>query len=117
MKDSGYDSNATIVDRRASGYSPSPNGFVNASFIHMSVPYAAGALYSTTEDMLRWELALFGGKLLSAASLEKMTRPSQHDYACGLVVHTVNGRKVIDHGGAINGFNTHLTYYPDDQLV
>ena len=79
--------------------------------------HAAGALYSTTEDLLRWESALFGGKVLSAASLQKMTTPFQHEYACGLAVHTVNGRKVIDHGGAINGFNTHLAYYPEDQLT
>ncbi len=117
MKDSGYDSNSAIIERRASGYSPSPNGPLNAPFIHMSVPHAAGALYSTTEDLLRWELALFGGKILSPDSLRKMTTPFQHEYACGLAVRTVNGRKVIDHGGSINGFNTHLAYYPEDQLT
>jgi CubicO group peptidase (beta-lactamase class C family) len=44
MKDSGYDSNSAVIARHASGYSPSPNGLVNAGFVHMSVPYAAGAL-------------------------------------------------------------------------
>ena len=53
MKDSGYDSNSRIIPNRASGYSPSPNGPVNAEFIHMTVPRAAGALYCTTEDLLR----------------------------------------------------------------
>src|SRR5215831_12154293 len=72
MKDSGYDSNSAVIPRRASGYTNGPNGPVNAGFIHMSVPFAAGALYSTTEDLLRWEQGLFGGKLLSAASLQKM---------------------------------------------
>jgi hypothetical protein len=37
----------------------------------MSIPFAAGALYSTTEDLLRWEQGLFGGKVLSAASLAR----------------------------------------------
>ena len=64
MKDSGYDSNTAIIARRAAGYSPSPSGPVNAGFVHMSIPHAAGALYSTTEDLLRWEQGLFGGKLL-----------------------------------------------------
>lgn len=49
MKDSGYDSNSTVILHRASGYSPSPAGPVNAGFIHMSIPHAAGGLYSTTE--------------------------------------------------------------------
>ena len=117
MKDSGYDSNSAVIARRAAGYAPGPNGPVNAGFIHMSVPYAAGSLYSTTEDLLRWEQGLFGGKLLSAASLQKMTTPFKSDYAFGVQVHTVNGRKVIDHDGGIEGFNTRLAYYPQDKLT
>jgi CubicO group peptidase (beta-lactamase class C family) len=117
MKDSGYDSNSAIILRRASGYGPGKDGPMNAEFIHMSIPFSAGALYSTTEDLLRWQRGLFGGKLLSAASLAKMTTPFKDDYACGVSVRTVNGRRVIDHGGGIEGFNTFLAYYPDDKLT
>ena len=117
MKDSGYDSNTAIIPRRAAGYVPSPAGPINADYIHMSIPHAAGALYSTTEDLLRWEQALFGGKLISAASLAKMTTPFKSDYAFGLMVQTANGRKVIQHGGGIEGFNTFLAYYPDAKLT
>ena len=117
MKDSGYDSNSAIIPRRASGYGPGKDGPMNAEFIHMSIPFSAGALYSTTEDLLRWQRGLFGGKLLSAASLAKMTTPFKDDYACGVGVRTVNGRRVIDHGGGIEGFNTFLAYYPDDKLT
>jgi CubicO group peptidase (beta-lactamase class C family) len=117
MKDSGYDSNSAVIGRRAAGYAPGPNGPVNAGFVHMSIPFAAGALYSTTEDLLKWEQGLFGGKLLSAASLQKMTTPFKSDYAFGLQVHTVNGHKVIDHNGGIEGFNTMLAYYPEDKLT
>ena len=83
----------------------------------MSIPFSARLLYSTTEDLLRWEQGLFGGKVLSPASLEKMTKPFLNDYAFGLAVHTVDGLKVIDHGGGIEGFNTHLTYYPEDKVT
>jgi CubicO group peptidase (beta-lactamase class C family) len=117
MKDSGYDSNSAIIAHRASGYSPSPKGPVNAGFVHMSIPHAAGALYSTTEDLLRWEQALFGGKIVSATSLEKMTTPFKNNYALGVTVQTVSGRKVVQHGGGIQGFNTFLAYYPDDKLT
>ena len=117
MKDSGYDSNSAIIPRRAAGYAAGKDGPVNAGFIHMSIPFSAGALYSTTEDLLRWEQGLFGGKLLSPASLAKMTTPFKDDYACGVSVRTVSGRKVIDHGGGIEGFNTFLAYYPEDKLT
>jgi CubicO group peptidase (beta-lactamase class C family) len=117
MKDSGYDSNTAIIPRRAAGYERAKNGPLNAGFIHMSIPFSAGALYSTTEDLLRWERGLFGGKVLSAASLAKMTTPFKNDYACGVGVRTAGGHKVVDHGGGIEGFNTFLAYYPDDRLT
>ncbi len=117
MKDSGYDSNSAIIPRRASGYVNGKNGFENAGFVHMSIPHGAGALYSTTEDLLKWELGLFGGKLLKAPSLEKMTTPFKSNYAFGLGVETTGGHKVISHGGGIEGFNTELEYYPEDKLT
>jgi len=117
MKDSGYDSNSAVIPHRASGYVLVNNQFENAGFVHMSVPQGAGALYSTTGDLLKWERGLFGGKVLRAATLEKMTTPFKDDYAFGLGVRTVGGHKAIDHGGAIQGFNTELAYYPEDKLT
>jgi CubicO group peptidase (beta-lactamase class C family) len=117
MQDSGYDSNSAIIRRRASGYSPGLSGPQNAGFVDMSIPHAAGALYSTTEDLMRWEQGLYGGKLLTPASLVKMTTPFKEDYAFGLSVHTVNDHKVIEHNGGIEGFNATLAYYPDAKLV
>lgn len=117
MKDSGYDSNTEIIPRRVSGYATGANGPENAGFINMTIPFAAGSLYSTTEDLLRWEQGLFGGKVLSAASLSKMTTPFKHDYAFGLMILNQKGRKVIAHGGGIEGFNTSLAYFPDEKLT
>jgi CubicO group peptidase (beta-lactamase class C family) len=114
MNDSGYDVSATILPQRAAGYSP---GMVNAPYTDMTVPHGAGGLYSTTEDLLRWTQGLFGGRLLSAASLEKMTTPFKSDYAFGVAVNEAGGRKSISHGGGIEGFNTQLTYYPDSQVT
>src|SRR5262245_40125279 len=117
MHDSGYDSSSAISPRRASGYTRGPDGPLNAAFLDMSIPYAAGALYSTTEDLLRWERALFGGKVLKAASLEKMTTPFKNDYALGVSVRQHDGHRVVEHNGGINGFNTFLAYYPDSHVT
>ena len=117
MKDSGVDSNAEVIHHRASGYVFQKGRFENAGFINMTVPQGAGALYSTTEDLLKWEQGLFGGKLLKPASLEKMTTPFKNNYAFGLTVTTTGGHKRIEHGGGIEGFNTDLTYYPDDKMT
>ena len=117
MKDSGYDSSTTIIARRAAGYRPGPNGLVNAAYLDMSLPFSAGALYSTTEDLLRWEQALFGGKVLKPASLEKMTTPFKNDYALGVSVRQKDGRRVVEHNGGINGFNTFLAFFPESHVT
>jgi len=117
LKDTGYDSNTAIIPHRASGYMHSKTGIINAPYIDMTTPFSAGALYSTTGDLLKWERALFGGKVVSAESLKEMTTPFKQNYGFALAVETVNGRKRIEHGGGINGFNTDLVYWADDQLT
>jgi CubicO group peptidase (beta-lactamase class C family) len=120
MDDSGYDLSRDVILRRASGYRRTPAGIVNAPYLDMSLPYAAGGLYSTTGDLLTWTRALFGGRLLSAASLRKMTTPvpqSPGGYAFGLNVQSVGGRTVMFHAGGINGFTTTLAYYPDSRVT
>lgn len=117
MKDSGSDANAAILPRRASGYEPGADGPRNAGYIHMSIPVAAGSLYSTTGDLLLWVRGLFGGKLLKPASLEKMTTPFKEGYAFGLRVHSKHGLRTIEHNGGIEGFNTHLSYFPETKVT
>lgn len=117
MKDSGYAANAKIIPQRAVGYAPGPGGPVVAGYIDMSIPFSAGGLYSTTEDLLRWEQALYGGKLLTAASLQKMTTPFRDNYAFGLVVRKApNGDRIFWHNGSIEGFNTWVGSIPAENL-
>lgn len=117
MKDSGYDSNSTVILDRASGYSPSKDGIVNSGYIDMTIPFSAGGLYSTTEDLLKWERGLFGGKVLKPAALQTTTTPDKQDYACGMMVTNENGHKKISHGGGIEGFNTEVDYWPEDHVT
>lgn len=110
MADSGYDSPAVILPGRASGYTPADDGVVNADYVDMSVPQGAGGLYSTTRDLLKWERALFGGRVLQLSSLSELTTPGRNDYALGLEVRTNGGDTIISHSGGIEGFNTYLGY-------
>lgn len=116
MKDSGYDSNATVMARRASGYTVTKAGVEHAEYVHMSLPYAAGALYSTTQDLLRWQRALYGGRLLSPQSLQRMTTAYKNDYALGLEVISKAGVQEISHNGHIQGFRSHLAHYPASRV-
>ena len=114
MMDSGYDLSEPLIKRRASGYSP--NG-ANAAFLDMSLPYAAGSLYSTVDDLLKWSVALEGEAILKAGSKAKMTTPFKNNYAFGLVIGTLAGKRIEQHGGRINGFTTHLIRFPEERVT
>lgn len=114
MRDSGYDLSAPIIKKRASGYQPDGT---NAPFIDMTLPYAAGSLYSTVDDLLKWEQAMYTEKLISKASFEKMTTPGKGEYGYGIVSQTLFGKKAHGHGGGINGFNTMMLRFPDQKVT
>lgn len=117
MTCTGIDANAAILPQRAQGYRRSPRGIEHDGYISMTIPFSAGALYSTTGDLLKWEQALFSGKVLKPESLAKMTTPFKSDYGFGVIIRSNDGHKLIAHGGGIEGFNTSLNYYPDDKLT
>lgn len=111
MTNSGYVHNSSIHEKHASSYVKTPAGFVNAPYIDMSIPYAAGSMYSTVEDLFKWDQALYTGKILSAESKRLMLTPGLGDYGYGIrITDQAMGKsdqktKVIWHGGAgINGF-------------
>src|SRR5262245_10814511 len=113
MKDSGYDHHETIMKRRASGYQQSADGTItNAPYLDMSIPYAAGSLYSTVEDLFKWDRSLYTDKLLSESNKEIMFKPFLANYAYGWFIDKVtlgNSQEklpTISHEGGINGFNT-----------
>ena len=121
MKNTGYDHHNTIIPKRASGYSKTADGYTNALYLDMSIPYAAGSMYSTVEDLYLWDQALYTDKLISAQSKALMYKPFLDDYAYGWVVRNASFKQndkpvqVIAHGGGINGFTTTIVRYPNEK--
>jgi CubicO group peptidase (beta-lactamase class C family) len=107
MKESGYDSTRPLLEKRAAGYDSTLDGYVNTGYIDMSQPYSAGSLYSSVDDLLRWDQALYGNAVLSDASRQKMFTPGLADYGYGFFIHK-GAVTIIEHGGGINGFNTQI---------
>lgn len=123
MQDTGPDISANILEKRASGYAPSPEGIVNAEYVHMSIPRGGGNLYTTTHDLLRWQRGLFSGKILSPASLETYLSTVDFEaagaakYAAGVLVTESEEGTAIWHGGGIEGFNSWLGHDPDREIT
>jgi CubicO group peptidase (beta-lactamase class C family) len=123
MKDTGYDHWETVLPRRATGYERGGGGFRTAQYLDMSIPGAAGALYSTVEDLLRWDQALYGDALLPAPLKTTMFTPVLESYAYGWGVRQApvgdekQPRTLISHGGGIDGFTTLITRVIEDRTL
>lgn len=128
MNDSGYEHHDEILKNRATGYEKQVNEYINSRYIDMSIPYAAGSLYSTVEDLYLWDQALYTNKLLSKEYMELYFKPyvsafgSAH-YAYGWAVGkdvigtSTDSIYTISHGGGINGFNTIISRSPTDRSL
>jgi CubicO group peptidase (beta-lactamase class C family) len=117
MTNTGYDHN---LDELAVGYVSDGE----ADFIDMSIPFAAGGLYSTVEDLYQWHQALFNGTLLTQESLSAMFAehaaiPGSEGsaYGYGWIIGQENGRRVFEHRGAIEGFVSIIAHYPDVNVL
>ena len=112
-----------LIPRRAQGYERGTAGLVNADFLSMELPFAAGSLCSTVGDLVSWTRKLHAGAIVSAASFREMTSPVRlpskrpMTYGYGLMADTVGSHRVISHGGGINGFVSDLMHFPDDSLT
>ncbi|MBA6365120.1 serine hydrolase, partial [Colwellia sp. BRX8-8] len=121
MKNSGFDNAKPIIKNRASGYTNSLDGYTNANYLDMSLPYAAGSVYSTVEDLYLWDQALYTEKLLNNKNKVIMFTPYLKNYSYGWGVKDIeltepnHKIKSIAHSGGINGFQTLITRLPQDQ--
>lgn len=128
MKNTGYDNNSTVLKNRASGYNKNGTAFENASYINMTAAYAAGALYSTVEDLYLWDQALYTEKLAPQKYMDLIFKKhisawGGGDYGYGWEIsntrigQTKEESASIAHSGGINGFNTRITRFPKEQSV
>src|SRR5450755_2410411 len=123
MHHTGYDVNHPAPPGHAVGY---VHGSRPARYIDMSVPFAAGALDSTTSDLARWNTALLTGRpaLLRRSTLQQMFSPSASispghpdagAYGYGWFID-LRGAE-YDHDGLINGFATYNSIFPRRQIA
>ncbi|WP_425075345.1 serine hydrolase [Psychroserpens sp. S379A] len=128
MNDSGYDNHADILKNRATGYDKNGMTYRNSGYIDMSIPYAAGSLYSTVEDLYKWDQALYTNTLVSEKYMKLFFKPyvsafgnSHYAYGWGVgkqqIGKSTDSIYTIGHGGGIHGFNTNISRAPSDKSV
>jgi CubicO group peptidase (beta-lactamase class C family) len=124
MKNTGVHSVGIKLDNEAHGYGRNNDKYDDAINWDMSWAGGAGALYSTLEDILKWNAALHSGKVISEKSMKAAFTPvvlksgekPAMNYGYGLVMGKYRGQDIIEHGGGLHGFITQLSYYPKQKL-
>ena len=128
MDNTGYDHHGEILKKRATGYEKNGSGYENSRYLDMSIPYAAGSMYSTVEDLYLWDQGLYTNKLLSKAYMDMYFKPyisawgnSHYAYGWGVGYNKIGKSKdsiyTIGHGGGINGFNTNISRAPSNKSL
>lgn len=128
MNNTGFDNHGDILKNRATGYEKHGKNYVNSRYIDMTIPYAAGSMYSTVEDLYKWDKALYTTKLLSKEYMTKYFKPyvlafGKAHYAYGWAVgynkigSSNDSIYTISHGGGINGFNTNISRATSDKSL
>ena len=105
------------VEGMAKGYNHDAADRKLAKFIDMSWCHAAGAMYSTTTDLGKFDAALRGNKLLNEASKKQMFTPVKNNYGYGWVIDSVYKQLRISHSGAINGFKANFIRLPQREMT
>jgi CubicO group peptidase (beta-lactamase class C family) len=121
MNDSGYDANAGVSPPPAGGYQPVGADNARAPVVDTSWLFAAGGIYSTVEDLLKWDRALTTDTLLPAQELAAMWSADLGEYGYGWQLlppsPQTQNRRLVFHAGGIPGFATDLLRYPDERVT
>ena len=126
MNNTGVHYAGIKLDTEAKGYEGGDNNkYKQALNWDMSWAGGAGAIYSTLDDLLKWNRAFHGGKVLSEKSYKSAITPvvlnngqeATPKYGYGLAMYKNRGLNVIGHSGGLHGFVTQLVFYPDEKLT
>jgi CubicO group peptidase (beta-lactamase class C family) len=117
-------SEADIVPNRCAGYRLVKGELKNQKWVSPSLNTTAdGALYTNVLDLAKWDAALYTEKLLKKSSFDQMWTPVKLNngktapYGFAWRVAEVNGHRLLEHGGAWQGFTMHISRYVDDLLT
>lgn len=118
MVNSGLFQQDSVISKRAYGYTQTPYRLIAQMVIPLLIGYGDGGLFSTLEDLLKWNNALRSGKIIGEEYINKMYKPNQEDRGAGygIFIDQFFERKVAFHTGNIPGYSSVMIRYLDDNI-
>ncbi|KAA2240576.1 serine hydrolase [Chitinophaga agrisoli] len=118
MDSSGFDFVHLDSTRKAIGYYADSTGAYNqrAPIVDSSVAFAAGAIYSTVEDLYKWHTGLQQYAIVNKTLQDKAYKPFKNNYGYGWIIDSIYGRRMVSHSGAIWGFRSNFARITEDDV-
>ena len=116
-----HSDHAEITPNRTSAYSKDPNGVWKIS-IPVFDNYGATSLFTTVEDLAKWDENFYTKKAGGDAFINLMqatgalNNKTAQTYAAGLIVSTYKGYKTVAHSGADAGYRSNMIRFPDEHF-
>lgn len=118
MNNTGFDFTHLEHPKKSNGYFViSTDTIIPAPVVDSTIAHAAGAIYSTAGDLLKWERAIFTSKILNEGAWNKVFTPFKSKYGYGWVIDSATGRELHAHSGGIHGFSSYIIRFPAEELV
>ena len=108
-----------IVPRRAFGYSKDGGKYIRTDQSLTSEVLGDGGIYSSVEDLRKWDAALWANRLVSHETWNQAVTPGPNagNYGFGWEIATYKGRTLWRHGGSTIGFRTYIARFPQQRLT
>jgi CubicO group peptidase (beta-lactamase class C family) len=117
MKNSGFDFTNLPGPNKAKGYFSIAEKPLPAPIVDSTIAYSAGAIYSTVEDLYKWERAISSNKILRPESWKTVFTPYKNKYGYGWGIDSLYGRLITAHSGGIHGFSSYILRFPQDEVA
>jgi D-alanyl-D-alanine carboxypeptidase len=117
-----YEDPVRIIPKRVEGYSRNRDTVVKARYVSPTIPYAAGSILSTVDDLAKWTDAVSAGKVVRPDLLQrawtpyKLTSGQATNYGYGWEIDDLLGSRVISHGGRVMGFTAYALWMPEEKV-
>lgn len=112
-----HQNGVSTVSNRAFGYTVDDSGVSGSDQSPWSAVLGDGGIYSSLNDLFKWDQALYTERLIPAALFEQALTPNLENYGFGWRIDDFHGYRRMCHDGSTSGFRNFIQRFPEQRLT
>jgi len=118
MRDTvAFEDGISTVANRAYGHSFEDGAWKRTDQSTTSAVLGDGGIYSSIDDLAKWDAALYDSRFASAFVPRTATGTEGVEYGFGWRISTHRGERMVSHSGETRGFRNAVVRFPDRRLT